>query len=125
MLFQKKKSVSGLKWRRSVEPSVQNKTKKLPHKFGGTSPSARKYAEKCTAYGKPVRGGLDGEPSINAYGIAVFPDGTNFVQDCMTGDIIERDSSVKYLGSHEGTHFYLGALTEFDQTAKAIPSFAE
>lgn len=82
------------------------------------------YFTLCKKYGEPRRNALDGEPSVNSYGIATFPNGKQFVQDCVTGDVLERTSEVRYLGSQNDLHFYVGPKSKYTDSVEAIPSFA-
>jgi hypothetical protein len=76
-------------------------------------------------FGKPAREAVDGEPAINAYGIAIFPNGKQFVQDCVTGKIIERTPEVRYIGRQGDFHFYAAAKSKYTERTHALPSFAE
>lgn len=109
----------------------KKKFKQLKTRLDTPSPKRKKenssssYEALCKEFGRPRRNALDGEPSISGFGIASFPNGKQFVQDCVTGKIIERTSDVRYIGQQNGLHFYCHPKSDYNSQVEAVPSFAE
>lgn len=75
-------------------------------------------------YGEPVHSGIEGEPLINGFGIAVFPNGEQFVKEARTGQIIKRTRNVRYLGHSNGLHYYISEEKKLRKTDEIkYPSF--
>lgn len=93
---------------------------KIPFTFGKRKSL---YSEKVEEYGEPAYESRDGEPQITGYGVAVFPDGSAFVKDAKTGEVVKRTESIRYIGQSKGLHFYLSEGQELLIGDQAKPSF--